>query len=81
MDHVEFGKIVKSEETVGKADHKQTRRGVECGAVDFGIVLHEEILLSNSPLGFADFLISFGVHLCCVFPAEQGTILADCVDL
>lgn len=81
MDHVEFGKIVKSEETVGKADHKQARRSVEGGAVDFGVVLHEEILFGNSPLGFTDNLISFRVLLFRVCPAEQGTVLADCIDL
>jgi len=50
-------------------------------AVNFGIVLHEEVLLYNPPPGFGNILIRFRVFLGHILPTEEGSILADGIDL
>jgi hypothetical protein len=81
MNHVELGQIVQAEKTVRETHHQQVGCCVERSAVNFSIVLHEEVLLHNSPSGFRNVLVRFRVFLGHILPAEKGSVLADGVDL
>jgi hypothetical protein len=54
---------------------------MEGGAVDFGVILHEEVLLSNSPSSRCNVLARLKVLLREILPTEKSTILTDSVDL
>jgi predicted solute-binding protein len=49
MDCVELWQIIEPKQAVGEANHQQIGFRMERGAVDFGVVLHEEVLLGDSP--------------------------------
>lgn len=54
---------------------------MERRAVDFGIVLHEEVLLGDPPSSRCNILARFEILLREVLPTEKCTILTNCVDL
>lgn len=81
MNGVELGQIIQAEKTVREAHYQQVGGCVERSAVNFGIVLHEEVLLHNSPTGFRNILIRLWIFLGHILPAEKGSVLADGVNL
>lgn len=81
MDHVELWQIVDPKQTVREPYDQKTGGSMERSTVDPGIVLHEVILLDDPPPLVGDILHRVGVFLGHVLPAEECTILADCVDL
>lgn len=81
MDHVELWQVVQAEKAVRKAHYQQVGGCVERSAVNFGVVLHEEVLLDNPPPGFRNVLICFRVFFGHILPAEKGPVLAHGVDL
>ena len=81
MDLVEFREVIEPEQTVREPDNQQVGGRMEGSAVDLGIVLHEEVLLNNPPASLRDIIHRFRVLLGHIFPSEQGSVRADCVDL
>lgn len=81
MDHIKLWQVIKTEEAVGEAHHKQVGWGVERSTVDLGIVLHKEILLYNPPPSVCNVLVCLLIFFGHICPAEKSTILADRVDL
>ena len=74
--------LVDEEEAVGEACHQELRLGMELGAGNVSIVLHEEVALGNAPL---EVLVIFIVGVFWriiaqhVLPHEERPVLADCV--
>jgi hypothetical protein len=81
MNCVKLWQIVEPKQAIGEANHQQIGFRMEGGAVDFGVILHEEVLFGNSPSLRCNNLARFKVLLREVLPTEKSTILADCVDL
>lgn len=49
VDRVEFWQIIEPEESVREPYYQQVRLRMEGGAIDLCVILHEEILLRDSP--------------------------------
>lgn len=54
---------------------------MEGSAIDFGVILHEEVLLDNPPPSLRNVLVRLRVFLRHIFPSEKGPVLADRVNL
>ena len=50
-------------------------------AIDFGVVLHEVILLDNSPVRVGEVLAGLGILLGHILPSKESPILTDGVNL
>ena len=81
MDCVKLRQVVETKQAIGETDDKEVGGCMERRAIDFGIVLHEVILLDNSPPGLRNVLHGIRIFLGYVLPSEKRAILADSVNL
>ena len=51
------------------------------GTINFGVVLHEEVFLNNSPPSLCNIFVRLRILLRHILPTEKSSILTDGVDL
>ena len=82
MDHIEIWHLMQHVYAVREAGNEKVRGWMESGTSQVCVVLQEVMSLCYSPtMIFVHLSIVIGIRSRQIFPLEQSTVSADCIDL